>query len=328
MNEHTSENPNEEVKPTHHDESAHHEGRHSESQHNEIPHHEGQHNQSHHEKPVHHVPTYTDQFDQPKNKGGVNMWMLVTLVLAGVIVGYGVSNFAGFNTVKAPAAAVVQKADDKTNGSASADVAAVLTDEQTKALPETDPVIGDANAPVTIVEFSDFQCPFCEVFYTQTLTQLTKDFIDTGKVKLVYRDYPLSIHPFAVAAAHAAECANDQKKFKEMHDMLFSKQKEWSQVEKVLDVFTGYAKTIGLDEKVYGECMSTQKNLPEIRKDMLDGLAVGVKGTPHFFIDGHRISGALDYESVFKKAIQAELDKKQWKLSADPLTNEPFVEIQ
>ncbi len=84
------------------------------------------------------------------------------------------------------------------------------------------PVKGDANAPITIVEFSDFQCPFCARFYTQTLGQIEREYIDTGKVKLVYKDFPLnSIHPNAQKAAEAARCAGEQNKFWEYHDKLF-----------------------------------------------------------------------------------------------------------
>lgn len=286
--------------------------------HAEAGHHDG--HTSHH-TPLHHASNYEEK------RNGLNMWMVATLILGGVIVGYGVSNFAGFKNSVAPEALVAQD-DQKKDDAVPSAPAAILTEDQAKVLPEDDPVMGNADAPVTIVEFSDFQCPFCEVFYTESLKQLEKDFIDTGKVKLIYRDYPLSIHPQAVGAAHAAECADDQKKFKPMHDMLFEKQKEWSGQSTALEIFARYAKSIGLNEKEYDECMTGQKNIQEIRKDMLDGIAVGVRGTPHLFINGHRISGAMDYQKVFKPAIQAELDGKEWKLSVDPLTNEPFIELQ
>jgi len=90
---------------------------------------------------------------------------------------------------------------------------------------DDDPVLGQANAPVTIIEFSDFECPFCRRFWQQTLPEIQKQYIDTGKAKLVYRDFPLSsIHPGAEPAAQAANCANIQGKFWEMHDLIFEKQ--------------------------------------------------------------------------------------------------------
>ncbi len=307
MNENNSEHG------THHAEKPH--GEHTTEVHHTPTH-----------EPVHHVSAHTPS--EENNKGGLNMWMVATLILAGVIVGYGASNFAGFSKEPVAEVKTVNAEDDqKQPDAAPAAPAAIITEEQMKALPEDDPFFGKADAPVTIVEFSDFQCIFCDGFYKESLPGITKDFIDTGKVKLVYRDYPLSIHPQAVGASHAAECADDQKKFKEMHDILFEKQKEWSGKENALEIFAGYAKTIGLDEKAYGDCMTGQKNLQEIRKDMLDGIAVGVRGTPHLFINDHRISGAMDYEKVFKPAIQAEVDGKEWKLAVDPLTNEPFIEL-
>lgn len=280
------------------------------------------HNASHHEGHAHtenHTPS------QHAPKGGLNAWMIATLVLAGIIVGYAISNFVPpIGTKTTDVNTVVQNAE----ANKKVAVPDILTPDETKALPDDDPVLGDANAPVTIVEFSDFQCPYCEGFYTDSFLPMKKDFIDSGKVKLVYRDYPLASHPLALAAAHAAACANDQKKFEPMHDILFEKQTEWSPAPKALEVFEGYAKKIGLDVAAYKECMTSQSKVPEIRKDLLDGIAVGVKGTPHFFINGKRIPGSMDYATVFKPAIEAELAGKSWKISGDPLTGQAFVEVQ
>ena len=93
---------------------------------------------------------------------------------------------------------------------------------------DDDPVLGDANAKVTVIEFTDFQCPFCGRHFEQTFGQIKENYVDSGKVKYVLRDFPLSFHPHAEEAAEAAECANDQGKFWEMHDELFSNQAEWS----------------------------------------------------------------------------------------------------
>ena len=99
---------------------------------------------------------------------------------------------------------------------------------------DDDPIIGDPDAPITIIEFSDFECPFCARFHVQTLPLLLEEYIDQGKVKLVFRDFPIqSIHPNALPASVAAECANDQGKFKGMHDMLFENQSQWSKQETV-----------------------------------------------------------------------------------------------
>lgn len=89
---------------------------------------------------------------------------------------------------------------------------------------DDDPFIGNANAPVTMIEFSDYQCPFCLRFWSETLPQIKKDYIDTGKVKFVYRDFPLNIHPMAEPSARAANCAGEQGKYWEYHDKIFSEQ--------------------------------------------------------------------------------------------------------
>ena len=99
---------------------------------------------------------------------------------------------------------------------------------------DDDPIIGNPDAPITIIEFSDFQCPFCARFHVQTLPALMDEYIDQGKVKLVFRDFPIqSIHPNALPASVAAECANEQGQFKPMHDALFDNQSQWSNQETV-----------------------------------------------------------------------------------------------
>ena len=101
----------------------------------------------------------------------------------------------------------------------------------TKISADDDPIIGNPDAEITIIEFSDFQCPFCARFHIQTLPTLMEEYIEKGTVKLVFRDFPIqSIHPNAVPASVAAECANEQGKFKQMHDILFENQNEWNKL--------------------------------------------------------------------------------------------------
>jgi protein-disulfide isomerase len=171
------------------------------------------------------------------------------------------------------------------------------------ALMDDDVVKGDPNAPVTIVEWSDFECPFCARFYEQTLGQITTEYIDTGKVKLVYRDFPLSFHTQAQKAAEAAECAKDQNKFWEMHDKLFE-----SGVSGGVESFKQYAADIGLNTATFNSCLDSGEKAAEIKKDMDDGTAVGIRGTPGFIINGQLVSGAQPFEN-FKSVIEAELAK-------------------
>jgi protein-disulfide isomerase len=180
---------------------------------------------------------------------------------------------------------------------------------------DDDPIIGNPDAPITIIEFTDFQCPFCARFHTQTLPLILEEYIDQGKVKLVVRDFPIqSIHPNAVAASVASECANEQGKVKEMHDMLFYNQNEWNKQETddALSLFSQYAAEIQLEQETFDSCLNSGKYLEEIKKDLADGRDYGVSGTPGFFIGNDQIGyvelkGAQPFDS-FKKVIDAQLD--------------------
>ncbi len=180
---------------------------------------------------------------------------------------------------------------------------------------DNDPMIGNPDAPITIIEFTDFQCPFCARFHTQTLPLIIEEYIEQGKVKLVVRDFPIqSIHPNAVPASVASECANEQGKVKEMHDMLFYNQNEWSKQETAdaLSLFSQYATEIQLEQETFDSCLINGKYIDEIKKDLADGRDYGVSGTPGFFVGNDQIGyvelkGAQPFDS-FKKVIDAQLD--------------------
>ena len=179
---------------------------------------------------------------------------------------------------------------------------------------DDDPIIGNPDAPITIIEFSDFQCPFCARFHIQTLPTIMEEYIEKGTVKLVFRDFPIqSIHPNAVPASVAAECANEQGKFKQMHDILFEKQNEWSNLETVyaIELFNQYSEQINLEQEQFSSCLSTAKYVKEIQNDLNDGRTYGVTGTPGFFIGNQEmgfveLKGAQPFES-FKKVIDRQL---------------------
>ena len=179
---------------------------------------------------------------------------------------------------------------------------------------DNDPIIGNPDAPITIIEFSDFQCPFCARFHIQTLPTIMEEYIEKGTVKLVFRDFPIqSIHPNAVPASVAAECANEQGKFKQMHDILFEKQNEWSNLETVyaIELFNQYSEQINLEQEQFSSCLSTAKYVKEIQNDLDDGRTYGVTGTPGFFIGNQQIGfvelkGAQPFES-FKNVIDRQL---------------------
>jgi protein-disulfide isomerase len=167
---------------------------------------------------------------------------------------------------------------------------------------EDDSVRGDKNAPVTIVEFSDYECPFCARFYADAYQQIKSVYIDTGKVKFVYRDFPLSFHQNAKKAAEAAECAGEQGMYFEMHDKLFE-----NGVSEGVDSYKKYAMEIGLDQEQFDSCLDSGAMASEVQKDFMDGQKAGVKGTPAFIINGELISGAQPF-SVFQETIDSFLN--------------------
>ena len=179
---------------------------------------------------------------------------------------------------------------------------------------DDDPIRGDPDAKITIIEFSDFQCPFCARFHVQTLPLLLDEYINSGKANLVYRDFPIqSIHPNAMPAAVAAECADEQGEYWEYHDILFENQNQWNKLdtEEVILMFNQYSEQIGLNQEQFENCLTSGKYLSEVRNDLNDGREYGVTGTPGFFVGNQEIGyvelkGAQPFES-FKKVIDAQL---------------------
>ncbi|MFH1534188.1 MAG: DsbA family protein [Nitrospirota bacterium] len=179
---------------------------------------------------------------------------------------------------------------------------------------DDDAFLGDEDAPVTLVEFSDFQCPYCRSFYNDTYSEIKKNFVDTGKVKFVYRDYPLSFHDGAFPAALAAECARDQggnDTYFSMHDMIFDGQNALGTgtVEIPEEDLVVYAQNLNLDMDEFGECFESEKFKDEIYKDQSVGQSIGINGTPGFVLEGQIISGAQPY-SVFEEALNLALSNK------------------
>jgi protein-disulfide isomerase len=179
---------------------------------------------------------------------------------------------------------------------------------------DDDPIKGDPKAPVTIIEFSDFQCPFCKRFYDQVLPSLEKEYITTGKVRLVFRDYPLDFHKNALPAAIAANCAGEQGKYWEVHDFLFENPNK-------LDTTSILSATgeLNLNHEKFEKCLNDNTKEAEINKDFQDGQLYGVRGTPSFFVgktEGNKnemtgvyIRGAQPFQ-VFKTEIDRLLAEK------------------
>jgi len=175
---------------------------------------------------------------------------------------------------------------------------------------DDDPIKGDKNAPVTIIEFSDYECPFCKRSYDNVVTKLDEEYISKGKVRLVFRDYPLPFHKKAIPAAIAANCAGEQGKYWEVHDFLFENPDKLDAAS-VISSAVG----IGLDKAKFEVCVKDKSKEKEIEKDVEDGQKYGVRGTPSYFIgrttDGDEITGtfirgAQPY-TVFKELIDEQL---------------------
>lgn len=176
---------------------------------------------------------------------------------------------------------------------------------------DDDPFLGNANAPVTIIEFGDFQCPFCRKLWRDALPQIKAKYIDTGKAKFVYRDFPLDIHPAAEPSAQAAACANEQGKFWQYHDKIFEEQDKQgeSTIRYAVEDLKKWAREVGLNVNSFNTCLDSGKYKQEVDKDLQDGIAAGVTGTPGSFINGRQIKGALPF-AQFEKIIEEELKKK------------------
>jgi protein-disulfide isomerase len=179
------------------------------------------------------------------------------------------------------------------------------------------PSRGAGDAKLTLVEFSDYQCPFCGRYFRETLPQIEQDYVKTGRVRYVFRNFPLeAIHKEAFKAAEAADCAGEQGRYWEMHDRLFAAQQALAPAE-----LPGHARALGLDAPRFQECLDTQKYAAAIRQDMSEAQQAGVRGTPSFFIgltgaDGSSvkalkvITGAHPY-ATFKEAFDSLLSAQK-----------------
>ena len=168
---------------------------------------------------------------------------------------------------------------------------------------DDNPSIGPANAPVTIIEFSDYQCPYCRRWANQVEKQILQHYGD--KVRIVYRDFPLTkLHPYAFSAAEAADCAGEQGKYWEYHDALFQQKHGLGE-----EAYKKYAQDLGLDMDKFNQCMKEHRYKDEVQNDLNYALKIGVKSTPTFFINGRPLVGAWPFDK-FKQVIDEELGAK------------------
>jgi len=217
-----------------------------------------------------------------------------SILIAGVLIAGAVIYSTGIKS--SPAAPDVQKPE-------------ILSGEELN-LTKDDVVLGDINAPVTLIEYSDFQCPFCGRFFSQTESLIKENYIKTGKVKFVYRHFAF-LGPESRAAANAAECAKDEGKFWQYHDELFNEelrdgQENSGNLNKAL--FVQIAKYLSLNLDKFSACLDSNKYAKKVSNDYSVAQKIGVRATPTSFVNGKKFEGALPFDQ-FKSAIDRALSK-------------------
>lgn len=168
---------------------------------------------------------------------------------------------------------------------------------------DDDAAIGDEHAPITMIEFTDYECSYCEKHATQTVPNIIENYVDQGKIRYVVRDYPLSMHEFASQKAQATECADDQQAFWSMHDWLFENQ------DASADELANGASELNLDVERFTQCLDSKKYEEEVRQDIQQAEEAGIKGTPSFIINGRVLTGAVPYETfttLFEELLASE----------------------
>ncbi|MFA4819100.1 MAG: DsbA family protein [Patescibacteria group bacterium] len=230
----------------------------------------------------------------PRQPWYKRVWFISLLVLAGLWFGIPlVLQIISGNNTKTGLSSRITAIPGATSKDSGTPVNVVTTDN---------PAWGFKDAPVTIVEFADFQCPFCREAAPILRTLRTKY---ADGVRFIYRDFPIAdVHPEAIAAAEAARCANQQGKFWEYHDQLFEQQDNLGAT-----LYTSLAQSLKLDMDKFKSCLNGHLTLAGIKKDYEAGLAAGVIGTPTFFVNGYPVSGALPL-AVWDQIITAALKDK------------------
>jgi protein-disulfide isomerase len=170
---------------------------------------------------------------------------------------------------------------------------------------------GRADAPVTVYEMSDFQCPFCRRFWKETFPMIERDYINTGKVRWIFINFPISQrHPNAVPAAEFAMCAAKQGKFWEAHDRIYETQEEWARLPDAGAFFTAMITPLGLNRTQMVGCLERSETIPLIRSDAQGSVRSGAGSTPSFYIEGGMMSGAQP-STVFRRVLDSVVAAKR-----------------
>lgn len=235
---------------------------------------------------------------------GIQMVMTVALIIAAFMIG---SMWTELRILKGSGGLVGAGNAPQPTAQAPAEEDPVISDDLWKEILQN-PVAekGNKDAKVTLVEFTDYQCPFCKRHFDETDKTLQADYVATGKMRYVVRDLPLSFHDNAHPAAEAARCAGDQGMYFEFHDKLFVSQEEWSELPDAGAKFKDYAFALGLNQGTFASCYDSGKYKAAVDADLALANKVGASGTPTFFINGTRVVGAQPL-SAFTSLIEAGL---------------------
>ena len=231
----------------------------------------------------------------------------VSIVIAGVLIA-GAIVFA-----------MTYKGGSSAGGGSAAQQQTATSTADVMKLGSRDVILGDANAPVTIIEYGDYQCPYCNMFFVETQPLIVKNYIDTGKVKMIFRNFIVNDRTSDQHESHnsalAAECAKDQNKFWDFHDALsqleFNDETANPQTAEnngnlSRDAFMTIAKTLGMDQDKFASCFDSGQYSSEVQQESDQAMKYGLSATPTFFINGQQVIGALPY-SQFQTGIDSLL---------------------
>ncbi len=234
--------------------------------------------------------------DEPQ-RAQVAWWQFVGLLALTFVIGLGVGYLIWGQSQQA------QLADAKATAVAASQNSADANPQQTHRYDvsvDDDPAIGPADAPITIIEFSDFECPYCKKWHDEVFPQIQAQYGD--QVRLVYRDYPLfGLHNNAAPAAEAANCAGEQNKYWDFHTLLFNGKNALNR-----QTYETYATQLDLNLDSFKACLDDRRFQQEVEADYQSAQEIGVSSTPTFFINGLALVGAQPYE-VFQRVIDMEL---------------------
>ncbi|MBT6718713.1 MAG: DsbA family protein [Nitrospina sp.] len=230
--------------------------------------------------------------------------LILMLLIPSPLFAEGISKEQGNAILKELRAIKKELREIKKSGGAAAPQKNAIPQKASNVATLGSPILGNLKAPVTLIEFTDYECPFCKKFYKNTLLELKKKYIDTGKLRLVVRDFPLPFHKNARPAANATHCAGEQNKFWPMHDALYEGNKMNAE-----DI-TNHATKIGLKLEPFQSCLKAKRYKKHIDNDVKEAQIAGVRGTPAFIlgkttdnlVSGEFISGARDF-NFYKSRI-------------------------